>query len=254
MKLRQILSAALVCLAVALNAQVVNIEEQRITGTVDSVRWYGYLRGSVAVNKVKEQSLILQGQTKVQYKHDRDLALLLLNINLLRAGQQDFSRTAFAHLRYNRKFNDIWVSEAFAQIQTSPIQLLTQRSLVGGGLRWRILKSADKRQRIYAGAALLWEQNRFSTDEGSDVKYRSSNYVSCTFRLGKQVVLINTTYWQPVLGLIRNYRLSSESLLKIDFTKKLALTLEFDYGIDKNLPAGAASETYAWRNGIAWQF
>ena len=237
----------------ALQGQVVNIEEQRITGTRDSVRWYGYLRGSAALAKVKQQSLILQGQTKVQYKTPKNLVLLLLNLNLLRAGNEDFTRNAFAHLRYNRKLNDVWVWEAYAQVQTSPIQLLDQRDLAGTGLRWRLLKSKDGRQRIYAGAAVLWEQNRFSGAEGFQTRYRSSNYLSTTFRPSKQVTLINTTYWQPTLGLIKNYRLSSEWLLKVDFTKKLSFTVEFDYGIDKNLPVGAPAETFAWRNGVMWQ-
>jgi hypothetical protein len=67
------------------------------------------------------------------------------------------------------------------------------------------------------------------------------------------MVLIQTTYWQPVLGLIRNYRLSSEWLLKVDLTKKLAFTLDFEYSIDKNLPPGAPKENFAWRNGLSWQ-
>lgn len=234
-------------------SQVVNIEEQRITGTNDSTRWYGHLRGGVSLVKVQQQSLQMQGQVKVQYKSEPHLTLLLLNINLLRAGNQDFARQAFAHLRYNLKLSETWTWEAFAQIQTSPIQLLEQRNLVGTGGRYRLFKSKDGRQRVYVGSAWLWEQNRFTESLGYSTRHRSSNYLSATFRMGKQATLIQTTYWQPVWGLIRNYRLSSEWLLKIDLSKKLAFTLDFEYGIDKNLPPGAPLETYAWRNGLSWQ-
>lgn len=248
----------LVCLFLSVNskqlrAQVVNIEEQRITGTRDSVHWYGHLRGGFSLAKVQQQSLQMQVQSKVQYKNDRHLTLLLLNLNLLRAGEQDFARQAFAHLRYNYKLTDTWVWEAFAQVQTSPIQLLQQRNLVGSGWRYRLLKSKDGRQRVYLGAAWLWEHSRFTEPDGPRTWHRSSNYISTTFRPGNKVTLINTTYWQPVWGLIKNYRLSSEWLLKVDLTKKLAFTVDFEYGIDKNLPAAAPSETYAWRNGISWQ-
>lgn len=236
-----------------LSAQVVNIEEERITGTNDSTHWYGYLRGSANLVKVKDQSLQLQGQAKLQYKRDPHLALLLLNLNLLRAGGSDFTRQAFAHLRYNYKLGERWTWEGFAQLQTSPIQLLRQRSLLGAGPRWRLFKSADGRQRIYAGSAWLWEQNVFSEPNAPQAWHRSSNYVSFTFRFGKQTALIGTTYWQPVWGLIRNYRLSTEWLLKVGLTRKLSLTVDFAYGIDKNLPPGAPAETYAWRNGLAWQ-
>jgi len=234
-------------------AQVVNIEEQRITGTNDSTHWYGHLRGGLSLVKVKEQSLQIQSQAKVQYKKDPHLVLLLLNLNLLQAGKQDFARQAFAHLRYDYKINKIWSWEAFTQIQTSPLQFLDQRNLVGSGLRLRVLKSKDGRQRIYVGSAWLWEQNRFTEDYGRSELHRSSNYLSTTFRPGKQWMIIQTTYWQPVLGYIRNYRLSSEWVLKIDLTKKLSFVLDFEYNVDKNLPPGAPFETYAWRNGISLQ-
>lgn len=236
-----------------LPAQVVNIEEERITGTNDSTHWYGYLRGSAALVKVKQQSLQLQGQAKVQFKHDPHLALLLLNLNLLRAGGEDFTRQAFAHLRHNYKISSTWTWETFTQLQTSPLQQLRQRSLVGAGPRWRLFKSADGRQRAYLGAAWLWERNVFTETNTAQSWHRSSNYASVTFRVGKQNALIGTTYWQPVWGLIRNYRLSTEWLLKVGLTKKLSFTVDFSYHIDKNLPTGAPAETYAWRNGIAWQ-
>lgn len=234
-------------------AQVVNIEEQRITGTNDTTHWYGHLRGGVSLAKVQQQSLQVHGQVKVQYKSDPHLLLLLLNVNLLRAGNQDFARQAFAHLRYNYKLNEIWTWEAYMQVQTSPIQLLDQRNLIGTGARFRLLKSRDGRQRIYLGTAWLYEQNRFKEAFERTSWHRSSNYISTTLRPNPKMVLIQTTYWQPVLGLIRNYRLSSEWLLKIDLTKKLAFTLDFEYSIDKNLPPGAPKETFAWRNGLSWQ-
>lgn len=245
-----------VCITLLLNAaplkaQVVNIEEQRITGTLDSVHWYGSLRGGVSLAKVQQQSLQLSADSKVQYKNKRHLTLLLMHVNLLRAGEQDFARQAFAHLRYNYKLSDTWTWEAFTQIQTSPIQLLQQRNLIGTGPRYRLMKSADGRQRIYLGSAWLYEHNKFSDPEGQLSWHRSSNYISGTFHRGKKLTLITTTYWQPVWGLINNYRLSSEWLLKIELSKKLAFTLDFNYSIDKNLPPGAPAETYVWRNGIA---
>ena len=244
----------LLCLCLFLEtaqAQVVNIEEQRITGTNDSTHWYGFLRASAALTKVRAQSLQLAGNTKLEFKDDPHLALLLLNIRLIRAGDNDFARRAFAHLRYNYKIREAITWEAYTQLQTSPLQLLQRRWLVGSGLRWQLLKSADGRQRVYLGTAWLWENNEFSDDNGQQFWNRSSNYLSATFRLGKQAILVGTTYWQPVWDRISNYRLSTEWLLKISLTKRLALTIDFSYGLDKNLPPGAPDETYAWRNGLS---
>lgn len=233
-------------------AQVVNIEDQRIKGTQDSVRWYGHLRGSGALSKVQEKSLQFSADAKVQYKYKPNMVLLLLNVNFLSAGNSDFARQAFAHLRYNYKLSETWTWEAFTQIQTSPLQLLEQRNLVGSGARFRLLKSRDGRQRIYLGAAWLWENNRFSEGQGQNSWNRSSNYLTTTFRPNPSLVLVQTTYWQPVIGYIRNYRLSSEWALNIRLGKHIAYTLEFAYSVDKNLPPGGAAETYSWRNGLTF--
>ncbi len=236
-----------------LKAQVVNIEEQRITGTNDSTHWYGHLRASAALAKVRQQSLQLSGEARVEYKSDPHMVLLLIHESLLRAGGNDFTNLAFAHLRYNYKFNATWVGEIYTQLQTSPLQLLQERRLLGAGLRWRLFKSADSRQRLYAGTSWLWERNHFSGSDVAQYWNRSSNYLSLTLRAGKQSSLTGTTYWQPVWGLIRNYRVSTTWVLKIALTKKVALNIDFTYYVDKNLPAGAPAETYSWRNGVTWQ-
>lgn len=236
------------------SAQVVNIEEQRITSTNDSVHWYGYLRGSTAFVKVREQSFQLQTQAKVQYKSAPHLVLLLLNANLLRAGNNDIARRAFAHLRYNFKMSETLAGEAFQQIQNSPVQLLEQRDLYGVGLRYRVLKSRDGRQRVYAGTAWAYELNRFTEPYGFSNQHRSSNYLSATFRPNAFTTVIQTTYWQPVWGMIKNYRLSSEWVLKWSLGKHLSFNVEFDYSVDRNLPDVAPQETIGWRNGLSWEF
>lgn len=247
------LIGVLLSVVTQLNAQIVNIEEQRITGTDDSTRWYGHLRGGASLVRVSKQSLQLLGEARVQYKTPEHLVLLLLNVNLLRAGGNDFSNQAFAHLRYNYNLSKILTWEAYAQIQTSPLQLLSQRRLFGTGPRLRLFKSADGRQRVYAGTSWLWEHNNFAEPNRDNYWNRSSNYISVTLRANRQTSLIGTTYWQPVWGYIRNYRLSTDWILKVGLTKKIALTVDFTYSLDKNLPEGAPEGTYAWRNGITWQ-
>ncbi|MCB0576025.1 MAG: DUF481 domain-containing protein [Saprospiraceae bacterium] len=239
--------------ATPLGAQIVNIEEQRITGTNDSLHWYGHLRGGVSLVRVRQQSLQLLGESRVQYKNGNHLALILLNVNLLRAGGNDFSKQAFGHLRYNYDLSNTWTWEAYAQIQTSPLQLLRQRLLTGTGPRWRAMVSGDGRQRLYLGASWLWEHNVFTEPYKDQNWNRFSSYVSVTLRAGNHTTLTGTTYWQPVWGLIKNYRVSTDWLLKVAITSRIALTVDFTYNLDKNLPPEAPEATYAWRNGITWR-
>ena len=111
-------------MSVTLLSQIVNIEERRITGTNDSTYWYGSVRIGANVIKVQDQVLQFNGTTHLQYKRRRSLSLLLLDGNFLRAGNQDFNKKGFAHLRHNYKLSDPVVTEAYLQMQYNKLLLI----------------------------------------------------------------------------------------------------------------------------------
>lgn len=237
-----------------LRAQIVNIEELRITGTNDSTRWYGTVKAAATLTKIAQQSLQIGSGIRVQYKHDPHMVPWLANGTLLRAGQQDFTRQLFGHVRYNYKINSVWSTETFVQVSANPVQLLQERSLVGAGLRFRALKSKNGRQRIYLGAAALWERNRFSDPFGTLYRQRFSGYFSLTLKAGKYAVLYSTTYYQPVWGLAGYFRFSTEWNLQVPVGEHLSFTTDYTYGIDRDLPEAASAYTYTWINGLMWHF
>ncbi len=236
-----------------LNAQIVNIEERRITGTNDSIRWYGHLNVNANLSKVKDQILQLGSTGQVQYKQDRSLFLLLLDGILLRAGGEDFNKAAFAHLRYNYKLSDPVVMEAYTQAQFNKLLLLELRWLAGLGPRFRLFKDEKGQNRIYAGMAYMYEYNQFLEGGGIARIHRLSNYISFTFRPWQGVKLVNTTYFQPQFTDWKNYRFSTEWRLDMPLGKRLSFTTDFTYSIDRSLPEGAPGSTYAWLNGLMFR-
>jgi hypothetical protein len=234
-------------------AQIVNIEERRITGTNDTTNWYGFVRFGANLVKVKDQVLQINATGQVQYKKDRGMILLLLDGKFLRAGNQDFNNAGFSHLRYNYKITDPLVFEAFAQAQYNKLLLIELRALAGSGLRFRLFKDESGKNRIYAGTAYLFEHNRFTEITAEENWHRWSNYLSFTFRPWENVKLINTTYYQPQIGDFKNYRFSSETRLDVPLGKKLSFSIDFTYSIDQSLPDTAPVSTYAWLNSLTWR-
>lgn len=235
-------------------AQIVNIEEMRITGTNDSLRWYGALKGAFSIAKVQEQTMRLHGESRVQYKHRRHVLLLLLNADFLRAGGQAFSNAAFAYLRYNYKLRTPLSWEVYAQQQTNRLLLIKNRTLVGTGLRQRFFVNRAQNSRLYLGTAWLYEQNYFVENYGQQAWQRWSNYVSITLRQQKTgTVLQGTTYWQPAFSDFRNYRFSTEWSLELPLGKHLRFSTDFAYSLDRGLPNAAPLGIYAWQNGIVWR-
>ena len=234
--------------------QIVNIEEMRITGTKDSLRWYGALKGAFAIAKVQEQTLRLHGESRVQYKHRRHVWLLLLNADFLRAGGRAFSNAAFAHLRYNYKLRTPLSWEVFTQQQTNRLLLIKSRTLIGTGLRRRFFVSRRQNSRLYLGTAWLYEHNYFVENYGQQTWQRWSNYVSITLRQQKTgAMLQGTTYWQPAFSDFRNYRFATEWSLELPIGKHLRFSTDFAYSLDRGLPNAAPLGTYNWQNGLVWR-
>ena len=239
---------------VVLSAQIVNIEEQRITGTNDSVHWYGHLRFGANLVKVQEEVLQLNISAQVEHKMGKSLLLFLMDSRFLRAGGKDFNNAGFAHMRYNRKLADPLSVEVFTQAQYNRLLFMELRALVGSGLRYRLFKDSSGKNRIYVGAAYLFEHNRF-TDETADRNWhRLSSYLSFTFRPWPGVTLASTTYFQPKITYWSNYRFSTEWRLDTPLGKKLSCFTDFSMQTDKALPPGAPVNTYAWQNGLTFKF
>lgn len=236
-----------------LTAQIVNIEDQRITGTNDSVRWYGQLRLGANLVKVKDQILQINTTARVEYKQERNLVLLLLDGKFLRAGSQDFNNAGFSHLRYNYKLTEVLVWEAYAQAQYNRLLLIRLRALAGNGLRVRLFKDPPGKNRIYAGFAYLYEYNQFLEGNEDRDWHRLSSYLSATFRPGDGVLLVTTTYFQPQVDRFSNFRFSSEWRLALPVGKRLTFTSDFSWSVDRSLPSGAPQSTYSWLNGLTFR-
>lgn len=252
--MKQIAFFMLALFPLLLSAQIVNIEEQRITGTNDSVHWYGHLRLGANFVKVQEEIMQLNANAQVEHKMGKSLLLFLMDARFLRAGGTDFNNAGFAHLRYNRKLTDPLSIEFFTQAQYNHLLFIELRALVGGGLRYRIFKSANGKNRVYAGAAYLFEHNQF-TDETEDRHWhRLSSYLSFTFRPWPGVTLVSTTYFQPKITYWPNHRFATEVRLDTPLGKKLSFFTDFSLQADTALPADAPVNTYAWQNGLTYKF
>lgn len=251
--LKTIVSLLLLLASFLSVAQIVNIEERRITGTNDTTNWYGFLRLGANLVKVQDEILQLNATGQVQYKKNRHLTLLLLDGKFLRAGNTDFNNAGFSHLRHNFKITEKLVLEAFAQAQYNRLLLIEFRALTGSGLRYRLFKDESGKNRIYAGSAYLFEHNRFVEIAGEKNWHRWSNYVSFTFQPWENLKLINTTYYQPQIGDFENYRFSTETRLDLPLGKRLSFSVDFTYSIDQSLPETAPVSTYAWMNSLTFK-
>lgn len=238
--------------ATALRAQVVNIENRRMH--TDSVRTAGSLSLGLSFTEnngkqlfVTRNALALQSKSKSL----RDIWLVLANLDVSKANGAAFSNSAFLHLRYNRKMSGLLRWEAFTQAQYNRVLGIGSRWLTGTGPRLKLFSTG--KSALYWGNLYMFEYEATTADLPIvSRQHRLSAYLSATFDLNPVLPgeLITTTYYQPRFDRIADFRLSHETSLELNITKKLRATTRLYYFYDAVPPAGIASRALALEQGF----
>ncbi len=237
----------LLCWAMPVQSQIVNIERARIQS--DSTGWLGNAGASFSLTKNKVQVFAADADAQVQYKSKRSLVLLAGNFGVLKSAGSNLIRQSLLHLRYNYKINSTVRWELFTQWQQNAVTLIDYRFLLGTGPRFKII-GRDK-FRCYAGSLLMFESEREKTTAHQlHHDLRNSSYLSFTIIPSPSMELISTTYFQPLLNDFSDYRLLNQVLLRLKAGKYWAIRLDWNYLFDKKPVPGIPKENYKFSTGF----
>lgn len=235
------------------NGQIVNIERARMQS--DTTGWMGGAGAAVTLTQNTQKIFLADLEAHLQYKtsNDKGLWLILGNYGFLKAGGSKLISNGFMHLRYNRKVNEWLRWEIFGQFQNNSITQIDSRILFGTGPRFKLVK--NKLLRLYAASLIMFENEKERTNpvvEHNDI--RSSSYVSLTWTPRDNLEFISTTFFQPLLKKLSDYRLLNQASLKVRATKHFSLSLKWNYLHDR-FPAGTAPRTnYTFGAGVDFDF
>ena len=236
--------ACMLFTGIALQAQLVNIESKRMH--TDSLRFV--LNSDLLFNYTDNNgSYILQvgANTSVQLKSKdlKSIYFLVGNANLIRSKDKDFQNSWFAHARYNRKLTELVRAEAFVQSQNNQKLTITQRDLVGAGLRFRFI--ATETTLAYFGNSYMYEVETIGAPDIKFYNHRNSSYLSLNRTFPKlNLALTGTLYFQPLYKKLSNHRILSQFKAEIPLTKKISVTALYNYSIiqfDSDLEDDSAS-------------
>ncbi|MCC7521361.1 MAG: DUF481 domain-containing protein [Flavobacteriaceae bacterium] len=243
----------LLCLLFGFNlkAQIINVESKRMI--TDTIGWSGSAELSLELNKSVNELFKVNNQIHVQYKTHKHLILFLNTIGFDRVDGTDFINNGTQHLRFNYKIKPHLTYEAFMQNQYNSVSKITYRRLVGTGLRWKM--SDLERYKMYLGSLIMFENEK---NKGETVvlqhDWRNSSYFSFTFKFTEHTQLVSTTYLQPRLDFLKDYRVSHQSVLNLKISKKLGFNATFTYNFDAYPVNGIPKEEYKLTNGLTYVF
>lgn len=232
-------------------AQIVNIERARMQS--DTTGWMGNAGASLALTKNVQQVFTTDVDAHLQYKSKKSLYLLLGSYGFLKGAGTKLIDNTFFHLRYNYKINRTLRWEAFTQLQQNIITAIKSRFLIGMGPRFKLLST--KIIKLYAASLLMYEQEKENTAPNivhNDI--RSSSYVSFTITPNKQLEIISTSFFQPLLNNWNDYRILNQASVRVKAGKKLGIRINWNYLNDSYPVNGIPSVNYTLSTGIDYDF
>jgi len=186
-------------------------------------------------------------------KSNKDLWLFLGSAGLLKVDSSDYANNALALGLYNRKLNKIIRAEAITIFSDNQVTNIKFRWQGGGGLRFKIADLSWLK--IYAAALYLYEYEQSAlADVPSRNENRLSPYITFTFIPVKNLQLVSTTYYQPLINDFTDYRILNVEQLKIDVTKKFAFTIDFSYLYDEFPQPDVPNKILTLSMGVKYKF
>lgn len=234
-------------------SQVVNVETLR--KPTDTTKWTGSASLDVSLIKNANKIFKVDNNFHVQYKNEKNLWLLLNDLNIQRLEGNSFVNKGTHHLRYNRKLSDRVRWEAFVQSQYDAISNIDFRGLIGSGPRFKILGLDN--YRMYIGTLLMYEYEKadISVENRIEEAVRGSTYLSFSFHPTETLSIISTSYYQPKLDEFKDYRLSTDTVVLLRIFGQLAFKVNFTYNFDAGpVSPNIPKAQYELTNGLSYTF
>lgn len=230
-------------------AQIINVENKRFSshkegfvGTFD-----------LGLNLIKNTAQILQFNNNVhlQYSKENHTYLLLNDISFVqKEGEEDWLNKGYQHFRYiyqNKKLG----FEGFIQHQYDKAQKIQFRMLTGVGARWQLIKN-DSLQFAMGFSTMNEYENPVDADPF--VQIRLSHYLSFAFQVNENISLSTTNYYQPLLTNWSDYRMSSQTALKLALNKQFEFKIAGSITYDSQPAHAVPLLNYHVINGVSYEF
>lgn len=162
----------------------------------------------------------------------------------------------YAHLRYLHLIDHAeWVGELYAQTERDQIRDISERTLGGGGIRWRIFNSSEY-GKGYAGLGAFAESVRYSHSQinPDENNQRLNSYLAYTKQFDNGPKFSYVGYYQPRFDKTSDYVSLQTVELLFPLYGKLNLALTAQYNYDSHPAIGIRSEDTVFKTSFVFGF
>jgi hypothetical protein len=228
---KTVICTSIAFLGYSLQAQLVNIESKRMH--TDSVRFV--LNSDLLFNYTDNNGeyIFQVGSnltTQFKSKNLKSIYFLIGNVNVIRSKDEDFQNSYFLHARFNQKLSDVLRFESFLQNQYNENLTISNRNLLGLGLRLKIL--SENGTLAYIGNSYMYEIESVATTDQKFFNHRNSSYISLNQSFKKYGLdITGTLYFQPLYDNIGNHRILSQFKAEMPLTKRISFSALYNYSV-----------------------
>jgi putative salt-induced outer membrane protein YdiY len=245
----------IVALTVYTSLAQINIEKYR--SDTDSLGFSGIADVDITAIVGNTDFQFINFGSRLNYNWGKSYSFLVVNGGFgWDQGERIFNQ-ALTHFRHVHDLNELMQIEAFTQYDFNKKRLLTGRELIGGGLRFKVLKTNELKLRI--GTSYFYEHENYDVPSNSLhgnnlFANRLSTYTTFDLELKDDVKLILINYFQPRIGRWDDYRIISDNSLVVSLSSLLDLKVSFSLRYDAKPPETIKSTDAITKFGFSFKF
>ena len=167
---------------------------------------------------------------------------------------------SFLHLRHvHQIYNPSWALEAFTQYKTDKFKNLSDRVLLGGGFRYKLLDTGSY-NKIFIGLGLYDEEVRYTPDPETGIQdpdennLRINSYLSYKTKFNSTLELSLLSYYQPKSDDIHDYMAAATAEMIVHLTKVVDLSYKLEYDYDSRPATDVKKEDVDQRLSFIYRF
>ena len=249
------LSTILTTSSVASGQTILNVERHQPT---DLEGFHGAIQARGALAEGNTEVADIEASGTLGYRPGRHWIRLLGGGRLLTEGGAEIVDERFGHLRHSYILSSRLRTFSFVQAQASRNLLLTDRWLLGGGLRLRIF--GDEDDDLAVGTGVMWEDERLDpdrlgpADEARSRVVRAANLAVYSRELRDGVRVLNVLYFQPELTTPGDFRLLNDLAVLVQLSGALELDITAEWRHDSRPPSVLEKDDLSVNAGIGVSF
>ncbi|NQU06055.1 MAG: DUF481 domain-containing protein [Calditrichaeota bacterium] len=212
--------------------------------------------------------LLIKATLRLDYLKGTTHTFMVSNLQQGHQGQNHslFIKKGFVHLRQTRLLHDCFFVEGFVQKEFNYFIRLKDRNLAGGGLRIRWLKAGTDEEetaviKFYTGLGLMWEQESIEETDNTPTNedlfknlFRSTNYLVLRWEPDSRLLFQVTTYFQPDIERLSDFRMLLDGGLTFVLTGKLSAAIKLNVRYDNEPPRNIENYDIELTNGLTYIF